>query len=128
MNATRLDVLFVAREAQSILPFQEALRGRGARARTAPSTDEGLRLVRDTRPDLIVVDEPLGENDAADRLRSACPDAEMIVLTQGATGTPSGIGLGLLLCAVKPVSVGTLLDIVGQTFPTKLGPPAAPTR
>src|SRR5262245_28760496 len=117
MDARPLEILFVAREVRSIRPFRDALRVRGARVRTAASVEEALRLAREPWTDLVILDEPLGEDDAADRLRSGCPDAEMIVLKDGQSGSPSGFGLGLLLCAVKPVSTGIVLDIVEQTFP-----------
>jgi len=128
METRPLEVLLVARDASSIRPLREELRRRGVRVRSASGAEDGLPRARETRPELVVLDEPAGEGDVADAMRSLCPEAEMIVLTGGAAGTPSGVGLGLLLCSAKPVATGTLLEIIDQAFPGRLRAPSDPAR
>jgi DNA-binding response OmpR family regulator len=105
-----------------------ALRRRGARIRLGRSIPEALRIADEQAPDLVLVDCALGDmppEALAERFRSVRPGVELIFLDSRPSYTPQGIGLGLLYSGMMPVAPETLLDIIDQAFPGRLGHAAA---
>jgi DNA-binding response OmpR family regulator len=105
------------------------LRRRGATVVMAESGEQAMRQALLTPPDVLILDDDLGRNsdcDLVDYFRSTVPEAEMILLSSRSDALTRGLGLGLLFHGLRPVSNGTLLDLVEQALPGRLGSMPSP--
>ena len=100
------------------------LRRRGARVRMAETSEQAVKMATLDPPDVIVLDDDLSRDSACDLVeyfRSALPDAEMILLSTRADQLTRGLGMGLLFHGVRPVTSRTLLDLIDEALPGRLG-------
>jgi len=107
------------------------LRRRGATVLMAEAVEQAMRQALLSPPNVIILDDDLSRGsacDLADYFRSTVPDAEMILLSSSPDSLTRGLGLGLLFHGVRPVSSGTLMDLVELALPGRLAPLPAPTR
>jgi CheY-like chemotaxis protein len=68
-------------------------------------------------PDVVVLDD---EFNLVEHFRSTYPDAEVILLSTHADQLTNGFGMGLLYHGLRPVSCGTLLELVEEALPGRL--------
>ena len=122
-------ILHADRKLGETRPFRTELRRRGAVVTMAETAENAMRLGLAQPPDVIVLDEDLGRDQACDLVdyfRSTAPEAEMILLSTRPDQLTRGLGLGLFFHGVRPVSNATLLDLVEQALMGRLRPPSAP--
>lgn len=118
---TPLSILFGDVDLASTRPLRVELRRRGAKVRLVSTAAEVLAA---EGPDLLVLDEELQRGFGSDLIedcRTSFPDAEIILLHSGGDLAPHGPGQGLLFSAHKPVSKETLLEVIHDAFPGRLG-------
>jgi len=107
------------------------LRRRGATVLMAEAVEQAMRQALLSPPNVIILDDDLSRGsacDLADYFRSTVPDAEMILLSSSPDSLTRGLGLGLLFHGVRPVSSGTLMDLVELALQGRLAPLPAPPR
>lgn len=120
-------ILFADRDVTCSRPLRVELRRRGARVVTAASAAQARDLARTAHPDLVVLEAELVEAEGLEALvASAFHEAEVILLASTPAAAPQGCGLGLLFSGTKPISQGTLLDLIGTALPGRLN--AVPAR
>jgi DNA-binding response OmpR family regulator len=93
----------------------------GYRVRSAMDGETGLRLARDERPDLLVVDlmlPRLGGLDLIRELRKTDPDLPILILSAKGQEADKveGLGLGADDYVVKPFSLKELLARIGAAL------------
>lgn len=100
------------------------LRRRGARVLMAETTEQAIKQATLCPPDLVVLDDDLSQGsalDLAEYFRSALPDAELILLSTRSDQLTRGLGMGLLYHGLRPVTSHTLLELIDQALPGRLG-------
>ena len=116
-------VMFASPDATWMRPLQNELRRRGAEIFRSTDRGQALRTAEFAHPDLIVLDDDLpsepGE-DLTETLTETLPDAEVILLSSPSEGCPRGTGLGLLFSGSKPVSEGTLMEVIEPVLGSRL--------
>lgn len=108
-------------ESESSEALAEYLVARGIQVWTTPSGEEALRVIRQVRPALVLADlkpQGIGGIPLLARIRRFSPGSRIVILT--------GWGAEYLdyfirefqvdACYLKPVSVGTVLQIVDKTL------------
>ncbi|MFW2348922.1 response regulator [Qipengyuania sp.] len=112
-------VLVVEDDAVLGLTIEQALLDAGvARVALSPSTEEALRLLREERPEAIVLDVHLADRDdgwaIAELVRTLGPDSPRIIFSTGAPqDIPEDIAaLGDIL--EKPYDAAVLIDLLRQ--------------
>ncbi|MBI3857844.1 MAG: response regulator [Planctomycetes bacterium] len=130
MNQNPPVILQADRRLGETRPFRTELRRRGARVTMAESPENALAIARACAPDVIVLDDDLGNGpsaDLAEELQSAYPDAEMILLSSRPEHLNRGIGRGLLYHGLRPLAPSTLIELVSSALEGRLQtPPSAP--
>jgi DNA-binding response OmpR family regulator len=99
------------------------LRRRGAVVQMAETLDQAVDKMKDRTPDLVILDEDIGEAPSGDLVgsfRSALPDAEIILLSSRGKHMTRGVGRGLLFHGLRPISAEMLLDVIAQAMPGRL--------
>ena len=99
------------------------LRRRGARVLMAETAEQAVKAAMSCPPDVILLDDDLSEGtacDLAEYFRSALPDAEMILLSTRSDQLTRGLGMGLLYHGLRPVTCGTLLELIDDALPGRL--------
>lgn len=106
------------------------LRRRGARVLMAETSDKAVGLAELFPPDVILLDDDLSkeaDTDLAEHFRTAFPESEIIVLSSKPEQLMHGIGSGLLFHGLRPVTSGTMIDLINSALPGRLhDPPKAP--
>jgi len=116
-------ILQVDRKLGETRPMRTELRRRGARVLMTDSAEQAIELARSAPPDLMVLDDDVGQEGAVDLsefLRSSYPSAEMILLASKPEETTRGIGMGLLFHGLRPVSSATLVGLIQGAFQDRL--------
>lgn len=121
-----LFILLADRDLQATRPLRVELRRRGARVLLANSGAQAIRTAELFAPDLVILDDALedGARDPACTLRAALPRGEIILLGSDSSGTPRGVGLGLLASAPRSVAPETLIEVISRAFPGRLEQPS----
>jgi DNA-binding response OmpR family regulator len=108
MNAQPRMVLIVEDEEAIAAPLTEALGREGFRTETAGTLADGLRIAREQRPDLVLLDVMLPDGSGFELLRELRSDGRVPVIMLTARGDEADRVLGLELGAddyvVKPFS------------------------
>ena len=128
-NATPLHVLFVDADLAATRPLRVELRRRGATVHLVGSAEEAVQQSRLSPPDLLVLDDGVcrdGDPDLVSVFGSIFPAAQIILLHSGSDAAPRGLGQGLLFSAHKPVSKESLLEVIVEAFPGRLGDEPVP--
>jgi PAS domain S-box-containing protein len=97
----------------------------GVRLLTATTAADGLRLARDERPDLLLVDVHLPDapgTELVHRLRNDAATRDVFVVLVTADGAADVDGVEVL---TKPVDVARLLELVDERAPTDARTPSA---
>jgi DNA-binding response OmpR family regulator len=106
------------------------LRRRGARVLMAETSEKATELAELFPPDVILLDDDLSkgsDSDLAVHFRSAFPEAELILLSSKPENMTRGIGMGLHFHGLRPVSSGTMIDLIASAIPDRLSDaPKAP--
>jgi DNA-binding response OmpR family regulator len=106
MNRPR--ILLVEDEASIAVPFGDALAREGFEPVVASTAADALRLARETKPDLVVLDLGLPDADGRDVCRALRRESEVPIVMVTARGTETDRIVGLELGAddyvVKPFS------------------------
>ena len=124
-----LEILFGDTDLAATRPLRVELRRRGARVHLVDSAAEAVQQALLEPPDLVVLDESLrrnGETDLVSFFQSGKPKAKIILLRSDVEAAPSGPDSGILFSARKPVSKGTLLEVIVSAFPGRLGDESVP--
>ena len=108
-------------ESEASEALAEYLVARGIRVWTTPSGEEALRVIRQVRPTLVLVDlkpQGIGGTPLLARIRRFSPRSRIVILT--------GWGAEYLdyfvqefrvdACCLKPASVETVQQIIGETL------------
>src|SRR6185295_6578513 len=124
MTTTRAPVILQAdRKLGETRALRTDLRRRGAEVRMADSAEEAMRQALLAPPDLLILDDDLNEGRDADLVEyftSTAPEAEKILLSSKPDQLSRGVGRGLLYHGLRPVSNGTLLELVTQAMQSRL--------
>jgi DNA-binding response OmpR family regulator len=86
----------------------------------AESTEQALAHSALCPPDVVILDDEL-PGDLPEYFRSTFPDAEVILLSTRADRLTLGLGMGLLFHGIRPVTSKTLLEIIDEALPGRLG-------
>lgn len=107
-----MKILLVDDEATILETIEQKLRKEGFSVFTAPSAEEGMRLYRQVRPDLMVLDVMLPNRSGFDLCRAIRKESHTPIIFLSARGSESDRLLGLELGAddyvVKPFNLGEL--------------------
>jgi DNA-binding response OmpR family regulator len=107
-------VLLVEDERSIAEPFAQALRRHGFRATIAATGAEALRVARQSRPDIVLLDLALPDIDGKDVCRELRRDSEVPIIMVTARGTITDRVVGLELGAddyiVKPFATGEAIS------------------
>src|SRR5262245_58855526 len=100
---------------------REVLQGPDLRVLTAENADEGLRLMRDESPDVVLLDIRLGAESGLDvfhRLRAIDPKLLVVFITGHGTAETAieAMKLGAFDYLVKPLDLGELQQVVEQAL------------
>jgi DNA-binding response OmpR family regulator len=99
------------------------LRRRGARVLMADNAEQAVQKAIIAPPDVVILDDDLNSGSACDLmeyLRTSLPDAEMILLSSRPEQMNRGIGMGLLFHGLRPVTAGTLMDLISEALPGRV--------
>ncbi len=99
------------------------LRRRGARVLMADNAEQAVQKAMIAPPDVVILDDDLNSGSACDLmeyLRTSLPDAEMILLSSRPEQMNRGIGMGLLFHGLRPVTAGTLMDLISEALPGRV--------
>jgi DNA-binding response OmpR family regulator len=102
------------------------LRRRGAKVLMADTPEKAIELSKLFPPDVIVLDDDLsqeGGTDLVEHFRTEVPDAEIILLSSQPESMTRGVGRGLLFQGLRPVTAGTLLDLITTALPGRWSEP-----
>ncbi|MEA2394302.1 MAG: two-component system, OmpR family, response regulator RegX3, partial [Solirubrobacteraceae bacterium] len=127
-------VLIVEDEEAIAAPLTEALGREGFRTETAGTLADGLRIAREQRPDLVLLDVMLPDGSGFELLRELRSDGRVPVIMLTARGDEADRVLGLELGAddyvVKPFSARELVARIRAVLrrASALAAPAAPDR
>jgi|GEM_PF-1434731 len=124
MSGTAPVILQADRRLGETRLLRTELRRRGARVLMAETAEQAVKLATLDPPDVVVLDDDLGREssgDLAEHFRAALPDAELILLSTRADQLTRGLGMGLLFHGVRPVTSRTLLDLIDEALPGRLG-------
>lgn len=133
MDPTKpLGLLFGDPDLADTRPLRVELRRRGARIRLVTRATEVHDEILADRPDLVVLDDRVAQEGGEHFLpdcRESAPGLPFIVLSGGGEqGTPPGPEDGVLFSARKPVSRDTLIGVIEEAFPGRLGEPGPSPR
>jgi len=107
-----MKILLVDDEATILETIEQKLRKEGFSVFTAASAEEGMRLYKQVRPDLIVLDVMLPNRSGFDLCRAIRKESHTPIIFLSARGSESDRLLGLELGAddyvVKPFNLGEL--------------------
>src|SRR5215217_140480 len=135
--ATR--ILIVEDEVSIAEPFARLLEREGFEARVAATAADALRMARDERPDLVLLDLALPDGDGRDVCRTLRAESGVPVIMLTARGTETDRVVGLELGAddyvVKPFSaaevvarIRAVLRRTSHAGPAPSNGPPAPVR
>jgi DNA-binding response OmpR family regulator len=134
MNSQPRMVLIVEDEEAIAAPLTEALGREGFRTETAGTLADGLRIAREQRPDLVLLDVMLPDGSGFELLRELRSDGRVPVIMLTARGDEADRVLGLELGAddyvVKPFSARELVARIRAVLrrASALAAPAAADR
>jgi DNA-binding response OmpR family regulator len=134
MNSQPRMVLIVEDEEAIAAPLTEALGREGFRTETAGTLADGLRIAREQRPDLVLLDVMLPDGSGFELLRELRSDGRVPVIMLTARGDEADRVLGLELGAddyvVKPFSARELVARIRAVLrrASALATPAAADR
>ena len=123
-------VLLVEDEASIAEPFAQALARGGFRPVIARTGREALRLERETRPDVVLLDLALPDADGLDICRELRRSSDVPIIMLTARGTVTDRVVGLELGAddyvVKPFSPGEVISRIRAILRRTAGPRCSP--
>jgi len=124
MSETAPVILQADRRLGETRMLRTELRRRGARVLMAETAEQAVKQATACPPDLIVLDDDLSRGtpcDLAEYFRSSLPDSELILLSTRSDQLTRGLGMGLLFHGLRPVTSRTLLDLIDEALPGRLG-------
>jgi DNA-binding response OmpR family regulator len=122
-------VLLVEDESSIAQPFAQLLARSGFRTVLASTGGEALRLARETRPDLVLLDLTLPDGDGLDVCRELRRESTVPIIMLTARGTVTDRVVGLELGAddyvVKPFAPGEVVSRIRAILRRTATPPSA---
>ncbi|MBF0620862.1 MAG: response regulator [Magnetococcales bacterium] len=106
--------------------LQDVLTNEGHSVATAVDGNDGVRVVRQKKPDLVITDILMPEKEGIETIQELRADNEslpIIAVSGGSRHLPSQVGLkvaahmGAVITLSKPVAIADLIDAVDSLLP-----------
>ncbi len=113
--------VIVDAEVDATEALAEYLVARGIQVWTTPSGEEALRVIRQVRPTLVLVDlkpQGIGGTPLLARIRRYSPRSRIVILTGWGAEDLDYFTREFQVdaCCLKPASVETVLQVIGETL------------
>ena len=120
----QIKILLVDDEVEFVKTLSERIQIRGFDSHVALSGEEALAVIRDTPPDVIVLDLKMPGMDGIEvlrRLKKTDPDIQVLILTGHGSekDETEARRLGAFDYLQKPVDIETLIEYIRRTYAGK---------